>query len=338
MVYVATGARVLQLPTLESLEDRLIVWSRAVTTFRSLSGARRHRWIVVLLSMIFCSSLAATAAYSESFCGENVTDATVKETLAKNSTLRSVKFFKTPSITDQSLAALSGQCDLEIISMICTNVTGTGLKHLSDLPKLNRLELEVCQLSETGLKNLPTLRLKTVNFVESTVDDRGAWYIGYSPTLEEVHLSKTRITDTGVSYLVRLPSLKYLYLEGTTIGDQCVPDLLKLTKLQLLDLRNTNLSDAGVKKIASLPKLNKLYLGGPLITDSAVMALKETNLETLSLSGSLITDKALEIAVAMQKLKNLEIYRTAVSSEAIRKFKRARPEVLVTGVGPDDLR
>lgn len=210
-----------------------------------------------LLSLIV--ALPAFAGYNEYFDGD-VTDKQVKETLAKNHTLRSVKFFKTPMVTDASLEALAGHNDLELVTLVAApNIAGTGLKALHKIAALKKLELEVCKLSDEGLKCFAILKVQSANFTESTVSDRGAWYISCAPSVEYLNLSDTQVTDTGVGYLMRLPNLKYLYLRNDDVSDASLGALLKLKNLETLDVRNTKITAQGLQKLKSLPHLKKLY-------------------------------------------------------------------------------
>lgn len=288
-------------------------------------------WTFLLLAAL---APAAWSAYSQSFL-DDATDASVKAALEQNQALRSIKFVKTPLVTDAALAAVQNQPNMEIITFVSAKITGTGLKALSGLNKLKKLELEACTLTEEGLKNLPALPVSAVNFVESTVDDRGAWYISYTPTLEYVNLGQTQVTDAGVSYLTRLPKLKYLYLYNNAgVTDKSAEDFGKMAQIELLDIRFTGAGAATVRKVVKLPRLKHLLLGGDAITDDVVALLHgQPTLERLSLSASAITDGALPIIAGLPMLKSVELYRTNLSADAVANLKKARPELAVIGTG-----
>ncbi len=231
------------------------------------------RLAVVVLS--FLMPMSALAAFAVYFSGDDVTDAAVRDQVSKNPLMKSVHFYKTPNVSDAAFDCLSNRKDLEFVTCVATNFTGTGLKALRGLPKLRKLELEDCPLTEVGLKELPQLDVTSVNFYESTVTDRGAWYISYTPTLEYVNVSKAQLSDIGLAYMVRLPELKYLYLLGANVTDQSAEILAKMKKLSFLDLRETRIGDKTLKQLATLPNLKTLLVRDTGVTKEAIDEFKK---------------------------------------------------------------
>lgn len=211
------------------------------------------------------------AAFALYFSGDEVTDATVAAEVKANREARSVKFYKTPNVSDACFKSFANLSSLEAVKVICTNMTGTGIQHIAKLPKLKTLEFE----DSPGLKYLPTTNITSANFYDSdTVDDACAWYIGYANTLEYVNLSNTHITDKGLGYIAKSPTTKWLYLLNTRITDASVPLWKKFPNLELLDLRQTNIGPATLNAVAALPKLKHVLLNNELITETDIAKFK----------------------------------------------------------------
>jgi len=107
------------------------------------------------------------------------------------------------------------------------------LRVLSQLRRLEYLNLAGCQITNTGLEHLRTLT-----------------------HLEELSLSNTPISDAGLEQIAQLPRLQSLNLDGTQITDAGLVHLRRMTTLTDLQISNTGVTDGAIDELrAVLPDL-----------------------------------------------------------------------------------
>ncbi|CAI5657073.1 unnamed protein product [Oreochromis niloticus] len=160
----------------------------------------------------------------------------------------------------------SKSCSLRELDLSTNSLKASAVKHLSTAvqsPKLKILRLNICELSERSCEALSSLL--------------SSW----SGTLTELDLSINSLQDSGVKLLsARLQSLNYklntlrLKVCGfSEISCDYLTAALKSNPSQLrqLDLSNSDLRDSGLKLLSA--------------------GLKSCAVETLSLSGCLITEE-----------------------------------------------
>ena len=102
-------------------------------------------------------------------------------------------------------------------------------------------------------------------------------------------------------------------------------------KLVWLDLTKGKLTDAGLTRLSAIPNLRRLFLeDNKGITSrgiSDLAALK--NLQCLNLVGTSLDDSVIDILTGMTSLREVYLWRSGVSSEAVGRLREARPDMLV---------
>jgi hypothetical protein len=133
-----------------------------------------------------------------------------------------------------------------------TEVTDDQLSSISELTKLEKLDLNNNPVSDEGISHLNGLT-----------------------ALKHLDLTKTEVTDTGFSLLLpNLSQLETLILEETPITDSGLAALSQLANLQTLDLTGTKVSDAGLIQLAGLSNLRSLKYGNTGITQQGFAQLR----------------------------------------------------------------
>jgi Leucine-rich repeat (LRR) protein len=183
-------------------------------------------------------------------------------------------------LTDDHLAKMKALSNLERLSLSSTLVTGNGLWHLKDLPKLTALSInfgdhrhsdyfsarphlghlrDLKQLTDLriqgdglindDLQHLSGLvRLNRLTIHEMLIDDKAAIHIAGLTSLQELDLENAVLSDIGLRYLGNLQNLEYLNLRG-------------------------HFTDRGLEHLRSLKSLGRAYLSSPYLTDEGVAAL-----------------------------------------------------------------
>ena len=159
------------------------------------------------------------------------------------------------------ISPLAGLTALKSLNLSGSNIS--DFTPLEVLPKFERLELEVLDLSGSNISDVSTLRGVT--------------------RLKSLRLNNNNISD--ISGLAELTELERLYLDNNSISD--ISGLAELTELERLYLDNNNISD--LTSLANLTELDELSLSGNNITDLSPLA-GLTALSYLSLARNNISD------------------------------------------------
>lgn len=185
-----------------------------------------------------------------------------------------------------------------------------GLRHLTGLPTLERLELSWTSIGDGGLAHLRPLNL-----------------------LRHLELQGTRVTDKGLDVLLDLHNLERLNLNNTAVSDAGLRKLASVKRLRELKFVRTRVSDDGLVSLKELPKLERIQLGGPQITDTGMAIVKELeSLRELQLHFAAISDDGLAAVGQMQSLQSLVVQCRDVTDEGVKHLKSLRNlEVLSLG-------
>jgi hypothetical protein len=192
----------------------------------------------------------------------------------------------TPVVTDDTLGIISGKMTSLRSLVIATklDLSGIGLVHLSEMRRLEYLELErgagEC-ISNNCLKVICSLgRLKSLRITHCTeLSDHSLNYLQHLHRLEYVELScwgVSQFTDEGARQLSKLQNLKRLTLAGwENLTDQGLYYLSKMSSLERLNIRNTKrITDEGLDWLHNLLSLKELELADCSVTQKAKHRLK----------------------------------------------------------------
>jgi len=98
-----------------------------------------------------------------------------------------------------------------------------------------------------------------------------------------------------------------------------------------LDLTNSKVTDQGVSHILKLVNLRKLNMEGAVgITSTGASQLQALNkLEHLNLINVKLEDSVVDGLIKLESLREVYLYKTGISKEAIKRLKAERPKVFV---------
>jgi len=165
-----------------------------------------------------------------------------------------------------------------------------------------------------------------------------------SSKIELANFSGLSLTEDNIQQLRTLAVDFYRTDEGSAL--RCVAsvdpelpfvddDLAALEplsgKLIWLDLTKGKLTDAGLTRLSAIPNIRRLFLeDNKGITSrgiSDLAALK--NLQCLNLVGTSLDDSVIDVLTGMTSLREVYLWRSGVSSEAVGRLREARPDMLV---------
>lgn len=166
-------------------------------------------------------------------------------------------------IGDKSVADLCSQKDLRVLNLQGVDLTDEGIKSLSHLTKLYRLN--VCDTLVTAkglavLRNMPDL--ENLNLARLTLGDAVAERLQPLKNLYLLDLTGTQLKDTSVMKLPRFDRLQTLVLRRNNITDKCIESLRKYKGLTTLDVTDTWITAEGLKRLRGLPMLKTITIRG----------------------------------------------------------------------------
>jgi internalin A len=221
-------------------------------------------------------------------------------------------------VDDRVLASKSNLLRAKHLNLYGTSVTDAGIELLRGAPRLIEVHIASDYITDRALAilcELPALESLSLDGVPR-VTDEGLVHLQKSPNLAELRLSGTQVTDEGLAYLSGLKQLWSIGLSDTLVTDVGVRILGECPRLGLVGLGRTRVTGVG---LASLPNNEHfcLHLDGSPITDEGVshFARRLTHLQTLSMSDTPITDRALHYLAGLQKLNSLRVKNTNVTDE-----------------------
>jgi len=107
--------------------------------------------------------------------------------------------------------------------------------------------------------------------------------------------------------------------------------LLIAQHLVVLDLTQSEVTDQGLETLKKFPNLQSLTLeGSSKITSAGIRHLVDvTSLEKLNLVRVKLDDSAVDFLSKMGGLREVYLYDSQISDEAIQRLKDERPQVFV---------
>ena len=116
------------------------------------------------------------------------------------------------------------------------------------------------------------------------------------------------------------------------LNDEDLPAIEVLAqKIVWLDLSKGNLTDLSVSRLSKITNLRNLYLeDNKGITSRGVSGLSGlSKLKCLNLVGTSLDDSVVDTLSGMTSLKEVYLWRSGLSAEALQKLRDARPDMLV---------
>ncbi len=194
------------------------------------------------------------------------------------------------TITDETMALLTGLKELEMLSTDGIQLTDAGYKHFAAFQKLKSLAFfhpafRSKEFTGSGLAELKALpKLERLTFAGSTAGDVAMEAIGQLTQIKEFRTWHTAQTQAGNAALVKLTNLTALRLgqrlpewgKDTPVSfDETTMEVVgKLKTLESLELTEARLSAKIIPQLKGLPKLKRLKFETVDISAADVEAVK----------------------------------------------------------------
>jgi hypothetical protein len=246
------------------------------------------------------------------------------------------------ALTDESAQYLAHFPLLNDLRVGGSPITGTGLKVISQLALLSRLELTGCnELKDEDFALLGDLgELSALILSQTDAGDVAMGGIVRLNKLRELHIGSPSLSDAGVRKSCEMVSLTDLLLTGDAVNvtDAGLTDLWRLVNLRSLTIDAPQISGKGLTSLAEMPKLTRLQLGGKGVGDAAFRhAAQSTSLTNLFVGSwsdggpSALTDAGLQELSTSRSLTQFDLIRkqTQVTDDGIEQLRRQRPQLKV---------
>ena len=182
------------------------------------------------------------------------------------------------------------------------------------------IHLRNSQVTDEGLRVLKGIT--NLRHVSLEYADPGMYPPGY-------RLPPRRITDAGMVHLGKLTQLQSLHLRGVPVTDAGLGALSGLTGVHVLYLDRTQITGPGLAHLSSLPHLMSLSLSKSAVTNDGLSYLSGVQVVQLMLDDVELSDVGLKALMGVPSLQHLEIHRSGLDDEAVKKLKKSMPRVQI---------
>jgi len=198
-----------------------------------------------------------------------------------------------PSFSAAALEPLAQMKQLKDLELRSNGLTDDALVHVGTVTQLLTLTLEG-HFTNDGLKSLGGLKSLRQLSLDGNFDDAGLAHLASLTSLQSLELKTDQLTGEGLSSLATLPNLRMLRLRPRGYGQTATTAALRPPSPPIV---------TSLEQLKTLPALESLNLSGDLVTDDVLFTLPESSrIVSLSLHGTAVTDKGL---VGISRLKNL---------------------------------
>jgi len=221
-------------------------------------------------------------------------------------------------VEDSHLSIIGKMLSIKKLNLNCNNdITVTGLSFLTELPKLEYLNLSQCTCDDSCLSavgkmvNLRTLILRN----NPEITDDGLSQMSGLTQLKSLDISGSRtrckITPAGIACITHLPIEEFHFgMNGCT--DSHLAVIVSMAHLVKLDVSgifgNNSITDTGMQHLAALTRLEYLNISnGRCITSTGLEHIVCLPLRYLHFLDSNCNDAHLEVIARMCTLKKLLI-------------------------------
>lgn len=194
------------------------------------------------------------------------------------------------TITDETMALLTGLVELEQLSTDGIQLTDAGYKHFAAFQKLKSLAFfhpafRSKDFTGSGLVSLKALpKLERLTFAGSTAGDVAMEAIGQLTQLKEFRTWHTAQTQAGNAHLLKLTNLTALRIgqrlpewgkdSPVSFDESTMAVVAQIKTLESLELTEARLSAKIIPQLQALSKLTKLKIETVDISAANVEAIK----------------------------------------------------------------
>jgi len=237
--------------------------------------------------------------------------------LCRLAQLETLKFPRSAPLTDRQLAMLRGLSSLEQFECFGTTggLTDDGIAQLSGNRNLQSLHVYENEATGSFLQHfaecpLTSLSSSAMHGHDGTLTDEHTIHLTKFPQLQQLQLEgQGGLTGTSIEVISGLSNLQRLNLDrciGFTDAD-CAP-LANLQRLRSLNLTDTHAGDKAAAAIAAIPRIEDVRMVNDDLTDAGIQQLSQAfSIQELRLHSNSITDVGVAALGRINRLRRLTI-------------------------------
>jgi|GEM_PF-4347001 len=300
------------------------VWVAAVPTDRGASGCSLILALTIFINCICGADLLCAADAVPQELAEKITllDGMVEvHTSEDGKQSIEISFRSSNRLRDGHLRLLNEVDHLRSLDISHTRITDNGLREIARFDRLEVLNLNsVASVTDEGLEILGGLHsLQSLN-LENTKAGRKALQSALNcPRLSSLNVSHTSVTDVELARLLRNAPLVELDVCGTGVTDGVFVGEPPSQTLRSLSASFTTLTDESLKVISKMSRMKHLNLRSTGATKQGIRLLP-SQLESLDLSSTAVTDDSIEDICPMRELRSLELSRIGLTDKGLARL------------------
>ncbi len=212
-----------------------------------------------------------------------------------------------PHITDAGLAKLKGLKKLKRLVLGGHLITDQGLSVIENFPQLESLEIFAPNATDRILNCLSKFKkLTLLSLLETSISKNAGLKIA-GLNIDSLDLSETRELSAESFDAISTMPLKYLVLKHVKIETVKMRNFSKLNKLEALSLESTNVKALNLRYLQNLKRLEYLSLRDNDIQDDMIDIIVKSNLKSVDLSATYLSDKQLLKLAASPSLDKINV-------------------------------
>lgn len=244
-------------------------------------------------------------------------------------------------ITDDALPALYGHSSLQLLHLLDTQCTQSGLHKLQ--PQLP--DCEIVSRFTGADRRVSEWIAELGGQVGLELEGQG-----YKVFPDSAATTRTRhrliligldgnphFKDDDLRLLSNLERLETLVLDSCRVTGAGFDALHDLPRLESLYLSHTRVTNDAITKLKRFPSLRSLHLNGTAVTDAGIPALAElAGLTDVGLVNCDVSDRSVAALGSMSNLKRLDVTGTGLTAAGIAQLRQALPNCsVVTAATPE---
>lgn len=213
---------------------------------------------------------------------DRLTDAGLAS-IAKLRNLQVLHLEGAPMMTDEGLKALATLPRLRHLRL-SGPFTDQGLAYLATAPSIKAMWLETPRATEDGLRHLsqiPSLERLTVPWLD-LITHRSMVFLRAMPRLKALGVGDASNSDAGLVALTSLSNLEVLALKGgPALTDNGLTSLAAMPKLRALEIYHNRITEQGLASLAACKKLDSIRIKSSVPVSQQAIARLQTELPSL---------------------------------------------------------
>lgn len=194
-------------------------------------------------------------------------------------------------------------------------------KQIRKLERISKLDFSNTALRGSGLQELQGLpNVKYIDLSRTMIAGLDYKYLKSFPKLEELHCSPISRIDEAMVYIGQNKGIKNLGLFQVRISDMGFEALSDLKHLEKIDITGAPVSK-GFHTLLNFKNLRELYISETQADDSTLEIIGHLlNMEKLSLSYTLVTNKGFPYLADLKNLTTLGFSGQRVTKDGVKQL------------------